>query len=90
MDYLIHAQKDNIKTTAETIAFAVQIDRDGDNISSFVQGYPATMSDDSIRIELIRRIQEFIKVDSGIIEETQVEERADAIAASIDGHMETV
>lgn len=89
-DYLINAQNNSDLTTAETVAVDVQISRDGEQISAFNQGFPAVMSDADIRNELIRRIQEFIAVDSGTIAEDQVEARASAIADSIDGHIETV
>lgn len=89
-EYLVNCQNNSPLTTAETVAFSVQVNRDGDEISNFNQGFPSVMSDASIRTELIRRIQEFIKVDAGLIAEEDVEERADAIAASIDGHIETV
>jgi len=89
-EYLVNCQNNSLLTTAETVAFSVQVARDGDEIASFNQGFPSAMSDASIRTEIIRRIQEFIAVDSGTIAEDQVEVRADAIAASIDGHIETV
>jgi len=89
-DYLVNCQNNSPLTTTETVAFSVQIARDGDQIANFNQGFPSVVSDINIRNELIRRIQEFIKVDSGVIAEVEVEERANAIADSIDGHIETV
>jgi hypothetical protein len=87
MEYIIYAQS-NPATTAEQIVIDITIVRDGELSTSWVARFPSTMSDSAIRIDLIRRIQEYIKVDSGQIASAQTADRASAIADSIDEHME--
>jgi len=87
-EYLINAIK-TPETNAERITIQIDITRDDIPISRWVVRFSPVISDSNIRAEIIHRIQEFIKIDSGNILAEQVDERADAIAASIDGHIET-
>lgn len=89
MEYLINVIKTS-ETNAEQIVFQVNITRDGTPISTWVVRFDPTIADPSIRTELIRRIREYIKLDSGNILTEQVDERAEAIAASLDGHLEVI
>lgn len=86
-EYLIEAVKSDA-TDATRIVIDIRISRDGEPIGHWVSRYSAGLSDNDIRLEIVRRIQEYIKVDAGIIEAGQVEDRAAAIADSIDGHLE--
>lgn len=88
-EYLIEATKAP-ETTADQIAIQIDISRDGDLIATWIVRFSPTVSDTNIRAEIIRRIQEFIKVDTGAIAAELVDARAEAIAATIDGHIETV
>lgn len=89
MEYLINATK-TLETNADQIVIQIDITRDGAHISTWVVRFVPDTSDPSIRAEIIRRIREFIKLDSGNIQAEQVDERAEAIAASLDGHLEII
>ena len=89
MDYVVYAQGNDAKSDAEMIVIDVQIERDGIEIAGWVSKFSSAVADAQIRDELIRRIPQFIDIDSGMIQGEVSDIRAGAIADSIDGHLES-
>lgn len=83
-EYRTKAQPPKNMPSTKEIIVEVTILRDNVALSMFAARFSEAINDAAILIEIERRVQEFVKVDSDAIAKGALTERAAAIAASLE------
>ena len=69
---------------AEELVIVVVIFRDGEQVATFTEHYRSSVADPAILNLLEKRVREFIRVDDERIAKEEVDDRAEALASSMD------